>query len=462
MPTVVAVKLRYNPKEFWFDPAGHAINTGDHVLVDTERGQEIALIANAAVEVTEAQIKALSTPLKKVVRVITESDYDDIDRLDAKGHAVMPRFRELIDKYELDIKAVDVAYTFTGERATFYFSSDVRVDFRELVRELASELHIRIDMRQIGVRDEARAVGGLAHCGEELCCARMGGNFEPVSIRMAKEQDLPLNPVKISGACGRLMCCLRYEFEAYKDFKSRAPKKGAIIDTPLGLAKVIEFNTPREIVHMRLEDGKHMEIPLADFDCAKNADGSCARPCKVGREAIERCTASNIQLALAALDREFLADEVQSPSAVQPRRRRERDKKAGSRAGDAGAGGADGSGGSGGSGSSSVGKPRPGQRSSGVRNPQGATQNVSQGNPQGGAQDKKRSNRNRRRKPASSGANSASGASRTGSSGSVGGTGNANSVGNANSSRKPRRRHTASGGSTGNLGNPGGQSAQDK
>jgi hypothetical protein len=182
-------------------------------------------------------------------------------------------------------------------------------------------------MRQIGVRDEARMLGGLAHCGEEMCCARLGGEFQPVSIRMAKEQDLPLNPVKISGACGRLMCCLRYEFEAYKEFKSRAPKKGALIETPLGQAKVTDFDTPREVIHMRLEDGKRLDIPLRDFDCPTAEGGECRRPCRVSREALDACSSPSIQLALTTLERESQA--LEEPEAAprldmrRPRRRGE-------------------------------------------------------------------------------------------------------------------------------------------
>jgi cell fate regulator YaaT (PSP1 superfamily) len=307
--TVVAVKLRYNPKVFWFDPALSTYAAGDHVLVDTERGREIGLVVDPVIEVTDKQIKALKSPLKPVVRVLSKGDFDRIDELDAKGRAAMPVFRELIEKHNLEVKPVSVEFLFTGDKAVFYFSNDERVDFRDLVRDLAAHFHIRVDMRQIGVRDEARILGGLAHCGEELCCARLGGEFQPVSIRMAKEQDLPLNPTKISGACGRLMCCLRYEFEAYRDFKSRAPKRGALIETPIGKAKVIDFDTPREIITMRLEDGKLFSIPLGEFDCVQNENGT-ARPCCISRDAIERCASSSILMALTALEQELVQKEA--------------------------------------------------------------------------------------------------------------------------------------------------------
>ena len=302
--TVVAVRLRYNPKAFWFDPALSTYEAGDHVLVDTERGREVGLVVDGALEVTEKQIKELKTPLKPVIRVLSEHDFDIIDELDAKGKEAMPIFRELIEKHKLDMKPVSVEFLFTGDKAVFYFSNDERIDFRDLVRDLASHFRIRVDMRQIGVRDEARILGGLAHCGEELCCARLGGEFQPVSIRIAKEQDLPLNPSKISGACGRLMCCLRYEFEAYRDFKTRAPKRGALIETPIGQAKVIDFDTPREIIMMRLEDGKQLSIPLSEFNCTVDESGK-KHPCSVSKEAIHRCASSGILLALAALEQEL-------------------------------------------------------------------------------------------------------------------------------------------------------------
>ena len=181
------------------------------------------------------------------------------------------------------MKPIEVEYLFDGEKVVFYFVAEERVDFRELVKDLATRFRARIDMRQVGVRDEARIVGGLGHCGEQLCCVRFGGEFQPVSIRMAKEQDLPLNPLKISGLCGRLMCCLRYEYEAYKDYKGRAPKKGAIVETPLGLAKVAELNTPHETVGLRFEDGRRVSVPLAEMSCNKGT--GC--PCQVSREALE-------------------------------------------------------------------------------------------------------------------------------------------------------------------------------
>jgi len=312
MPTVVGVKLRYAPKQLWFDPAGTAPDEGDSVIVETERGIEIGYVTAAPHEVEESDLPA---PLKPVMRVAGPDDLDHQDELVAKERDAMPVFREMVAEYKLDMKPIDVEYLFGGDKVVFYFVSEERVDFRDLVKDLASRFRARIDMRQVGVRDEARMVGGLGHCGEQLCCVRFGGEFQPVSIRMAKEQDLPLNPLKISGLCGRLMCCLRYEFEAYKDFKSRAPKRGAIVETPLGLAKVSELNTPRETVGMKFEDGKRVTVPLAEMGCSKGT--GC--PCTVSRETLEASGGTSTALAFAALDREVEAAEA--PPAPAPRSR---------------------------------------------------------------------------------------------------------------------------------------------
>ncbi|HEY5540332.1 MAG TPA: stage 0 sporulation family protein [Coriobacteriia bacterium] len=312
MPTVVGVKLRFAPKVMWFDPFGTTPVEGDTVIVETERGTEVGLVAQAPHEVAASDLPA---PLKPLLRVATADDLAYADELTEREHEAMPVFREMVHQHKLDMKPIDVEYLFSGDKVVFYFVAEERVDFRDLVKELASRFKARIDMRQVGVRDEARMIGGLGHCGEQLCCMRFGGEFQPVSIRMAKEQDLPLNPLKISGLCGRLMCCLRYEFEAYRDYKSRAPRKGAIIETPLGLAKVSELNTPRETVGMRLEDGKRFTVPLKDMECCKGT--GC--PCSVSREALEEAGGTGMALALAALDRENEPAPVAAPPKPQRR-----------------------------------------------------------------------------------------------------------------------------------------------
>lgn len=307
MPVVVPVKFAFASRDLWFDPQGLDIAEADHAICSTERGCEIGLVTADPFEVPEAE---LSAPLKPVLRIATDDDLDYADELAQRGDDAMEDFRRLVKQNGLDMKPVGVEYLFGGEKIVFYFAAEDRVDFRQLVKDLSACFHTRIDMRQIGVRDETRLVGGFAHCGQELCCTRFGGQFEPVSIRMAKEQDLPLNSAKISGVCGRLMCCLRYEFEAYKDFKSRAPKKKTLIDTPLGKAKIQEYNTPREQLVLRLESGKVFRVNLSDMTCSEGCkkraeeQGCNCRPDCVTRDILERIESPDIALALMELDRE--------------------------------------------------------------------------------------------------------------------------------------------------------------
>ncbi|HET6497642.1 MAG TPA: stage 0 sporulation family protein, partial [Coriobacteriia bacterium] len=289
MPTVVGVKLRFAPKPLLLDPKGSDVVPGQSVVVRTERGLELGQVIDVPHEVEPSRLPA---PPRPIERVATDEDLATSRELAEKERDAMRVYRQLIEEHRLDMKPVDVEYLFGGDKAVFYFVAEERVDFRELVRELASRFKIRIDMRQVGVRDEARMVGGLGHCGQQLCCVRFGGEFQPVSIRMAKEQDLPLNPLKISGLCGRLMCCLRYEHEAYRDFKSRAPKRGAKLETPLGEGKVTGFNTPRETVNVRLAQGGSLTVPLTAIDCP---GGGC--PCRISAEALDALAPKTPSLA---------------------------------------------------------------------------------------------------------------------------------------------------------------------
>ena len=302
MPQVVGVGLRYL-KTVWFDPAGLEPVEGDVVIVKTERGEEMGVIRDELCTIADDQVEGELTPL---IRIATQDDLEYALELGEKEKEAFGPFRELIGKNELDMKPIDVEYLFGGDKIVFYFTSEQRVDFRQLVKDLANHFHCRIDMRQMGSRDQARMIGGLGRCGDELCCARFSGEFEPVSIRMAKAQGLPPNPNKISGACGRLMCCLRYEVAAYEDFNKRAPKKGARIDTPKGTGEVVELDALREIIKLRFaadEDSKPetMEVALASMSCklgekctGHGAEGTCcdaatkgtevARPCEITAE----------------------------------------------------------------------------------------------------------------------------------------------------------------------------------
>ena len=289
MKRVAPVKLKYNSRTLWFDPDGVEgdLLKGETVVVSTARGLEMGQMADDVIEVDDERIKKLKSPLKPVERRATDEDILKAAEMERLSAEALPVFKEMAAQASEDMHPVAVEYLLDGDRAVFYFEAEDRIDFRELVRKLASHFHVRVDMRQIGVRDEARMVGGLGHCGQELCCKRLGGEFCPVSIRMAKEQDLSLNPQKISGVCGRLMCCLRYEFDAYKDFKSRAPKKNAVIETPEGPAKVSDLDVPREIVSLKTEDGQTVKVPLSSFEPAEQG----SRPREVGQQAWDEATA---------------------------------------------------------------------------------------------------------------------------------------------------------------------------
>lgn len=313
MPTVIPVKFRYAARDLWFDPGTSGAIEADHVICATERGMEIGLATGDPREIGQDELdKAIGhSKLKTVDRVATEGDLRHAEKLAKRGEDALPVFRRLVDESGLDMKPVGVEYLFGGEKVVCYFAAEERVDFRQLVRDLSHNLHERIDMRQIGVREEAAIKGGFGHCGQELCCSRFGLQFEPVSIRMAKEQDLPLNSSKISGACGRLMCCLRYEFEAYRDFKSRAPKRNAVIDTPLGKAKIVEYDTPKEELCLRVENGKQIRVPLSEMvasDAAKRKSQELNCPCRpdtVLRSTLDKLNSPEVQMALAELDRKM-------------------------------------------------------------------------------------------------------------------------------------------------------------
>lgn len=284
MVRIAPVRLMFNPKTLWFDAGELELAVGDDVIVETARGTEFGTVEKPVFDMTEENTQQLKSPLKPVMRIASEEDRLVSEERIADAKAALPVFRSFAAEVTPEMNPVAVEYLFDGDKAVFYFESEDRIDFRELVRKLAAEFHVRVDMKQIGVRDSARMIGGLGHCGQELCCRRLGGEFNPVSIRMAKEQDLSLNPAKISGTCGRLMCCLRYEYDAYKDFHSRAPKKNASVQTPDGEGKVIDMDVPREVISIKVGDEKPVKVPLADFEPAEEGK----RPSVVGEEAWAR------------------------------------------------------------------------------------------------------------------------------------------------------------------------------
>ena len=249
MATVIGVRFKKAGKVYYFDPNEIWPRPGDNVVVETARGMEFGEVVTGARSVSDEQIVA---PLRKVVRIATDEDVRRAENNERRERDAMRICQEKIAKHKLEMKLVSVEYTFDNSKLIFYFTANGRVDFRELVKDLAGVFKMRIELRQIGVRDEAKMLGGLGSCGRQICCGAFLGDFQPVSIKMAKEQNLSLNPTKISGLCGRLMCCLKYEQDAYESVLKRLPKVGKDIVTPDGVGVIAEINCVRERVKVRI------------------------------------------------------------------------------------------------------------------------------------------------------------------------------------------------------------------
>lgn len=253
MAEVIGVRFKNVGKVYYFDPDGNALKQGGMVIVETARGIECGEVA---MENREINDDSIVQPLKKLIRVATKDDLKKVTENAEKEKNAFTVCCKKIVTHKLEMKLVDVEYTFDNTKILFYFTADGRVDFRELVKDLASVFRTRIELRQIGVRDEAKMLGGLGICGREFCCSTFLGGFQPVSIKMAKEQGLSLNPVKISGTCGRLMCCLKYEQEAYADLLRSTPNMNSIVMTPKGKGTVTDLNMLTGILQVRLDSAK--------------------------------------------------------------------------------------------------------------------------------------------------------------------------------------------------------------
>lgn len=270
MQSVVGVRFKQGGKVYWFDPDQLETAVNSYVIVETVRGIEMGEIVLPQRMVSDEYIVA---PLKKVIRIASDADIDHNKENKAKSVEVLEVCNEKILEHNLDMKLIDVEYTFDNNKILFYFTADGRIDFRELVKDLAAIFKTRIELRQIGVRDETKMTGGIGTCGRILCCNSFLGDFHPVSIKMAKEQGMPLNPTKISGICGRLMCCLNYEQKAYEDVLRRSPRQGAIVETPDGSGVVVNINLLKEKLKVRLTHGTETEMKeynLSDIKIIKN------------------------------------------------------------------------------------------------------------------------------------------------------------------------------------------------
>lgn len=239
MTEVISVKFKDGGRAYYFAPCGIKANVGDSVIVETQNGTEFGTVSAGNHEVEDDTIV---NPLRKTLRIANERDFKKLNENRKKEEEAFGVCEEMIASLKLDMKLVSVEYSFDSNKIVFFFTSDGRVDFRELVKNLASHFHTRIELRQIGVRDEAKMLGGIGICGQPYCCKRFLNDFQPVSIKMAKEQGLSLNPTKISGSCGRLMCCLNYEQDAYEYLNSFTPNVGATVKTAEGLATVTDVN----------------------------------------------------------------------------------------------------------------------------------------------------------------------------------------------------------------------------
>ncbi|MCP8618155.1 PSP1 domain-containing protein [Salirhabdus salicampi] len=263
MVEVVGVRFKQAGKIYYFDPGSFMVQTGDYVIVETVRGIEFGKVVIANKQVDEEDIVL---PLKKVIRIAEDKDKLTVTENKDKSEEAFQVCEKKIYEHNLDMKLVDVEYTFDRNKVIFYFTADGRVDFRELVKDLAAVFKTRIELRQIGVRDEAKMLGGIGPCGRMLCCSTFLGDFEPVSIKMAKDQNLSLNPAKISGLCGRLMCCLKYENDDYETAKRELPDIGENIKTPVGAGKVVGLNILERVVQIEVfENERVLEYTLDEL-----------------------------------------------------------------------------------------------------------------------------------------------------------------------------------------------------
>ena len=329
MVEIIGVRFKSGGKQYYFDPAGLEVQPGQGVIVETSRGLEYGECAQGNTQVEE---ETVVQPLRPLVRIATEEDEKTVEKNREKEAKAFQICQEKIAAHGLEMKLVEAEYSFEGNKVLFFFTAEGRVDFRALVKDLASTIHARIELRQIGVRDEAKMLGGLGICGRPFCCAQFLDEFQPVSIKMAKTQNLSLNPTKISGTCGRLMCCLKYEQEAYEDLVKHTPKQESFVETPDGAGTVSSVNLLRQQVQVRLDSAPdtpkcyhNCEICVVRNGKGKRPEGYVETPleelAKLRRapepEAAPEPTSSN-PLA-AALEAVFNGERPPEPEGERPR-----------------------------------------------------------------------------------------------------------------------------------------------
>jgi cell fate regulator YaaT (PSP1 superfamily) len=263
MPEIVGVRFHQAGRVYYFDASGIPLEVNDDVVVETNRGHELGKVAISPKQILLSEI---TEPLKPVIRKAQPEDIEKAQKQQKRATNAIAKCRELVEKLNLPMKPISAQYNLERSHLTIFFSAEKRVDFRELARELSHSLKTRVELRQVGARDEAKLIGGLGKCGFPLCCTTFLSEFEPVSIKMAKEQDIALNPMKTSGVCGRLLCCLDYEYEQYRAMKEKLPPLRQEVSTALGNAKVVSWNPLKETVTVELETGVTIELPLSQID----------------------------------------------------------------------------------------------------------------------------------------------------------------------------------------------------
>ncbi|MCL2592855.1 MAG: stage 0 sporulation family protein [Defluviitaleaceae bacterium] len=265
MREVIGVRFKKVSRIYYFDPAGQKINTGEHVIVETVRGIEMGMVAISNKMISEEEF---NKPIKTIMRVATKEDIEATANNAQKEKEAFEICAQKIKEHNIDMKLVDTELTFDQNKILFYFTADGRVDFRDLVKDLVAIFRVRIELRQIGVRDEAKLINSVGMCGRGLCCASFLGDFQPVSIKMAKDQNLSLNPTKISGTCGRLMCCLKYEEETYNHLNTLLPNEGDKVKTPDGNGEVLSVSTLRQLVKVAVRK-REKDVPQVNvYDVA--------------------------------------------------------------------------------------------------------------------------------------------------------------------------------------------------
>ena len=304
MASVIGVRFKNAGKLYYFDPGSFWPTAGDAVIVETVRGMEYGEVVTGVKEVSD---ELITPPLKKVIRIATAEDAaHDADNRKRERDA-LTLCQKKVQEHKLQMKLVGCEYTFDNSKILFYFTSDKRVDFRGLVKDLATAFHTRIELRQIGVRDEAKMMGGLGMCSRPVCCAQFLGDFQPVSIKMAKEQNLSLNPTKISGICGRLMCCLKYEEDHYEATRRRMPRVGKEVITPDGVGLVVDLNILKETVRVRIpkcDSTEQKDYPLTDIQRVQPA-----RPARKAAQAPDENEPEEDEAADEASVAEFAGEE---------------------------------------------------------------------------------------------------------------------------------------------------------